>query len=78
MLFLQAIIGMYAANQIELSYKEERSPSKLSESRCFLATIVNLFLTLITFSVFVYCTIWFIAFNEGPANWFENHYFNKD
>jgi H+/Cl- antiporter ClcA len=23
----------------------------------------------------MYCSVWFIIFNKGPASWFENHYF---
>ena len=30
------------------------------------------------FAVFSYCTVWFIFYNEGPATWFENHYFVKN
>jgi len=38
----------------------------------------HLQLTLFMFSIFSYCAIWFMFYNEGPAAWFENHYFVKN
>jgi hypothetical protein len=26
----------------------------------------------------MFCAVWFLLFNDGPASWFENHYYLKD
>ena len=63
---------------IEKAHREEKSPSKLGDSKGFTLSVLHLQLTLVMFSIFTYCAIWFICFNEGPAAWFENHYFMKN
>ena len=74
-LVVQSVMGLYAAASIEAAHEEESSLAKLGDSGCFVVTIVNFQITLLTFCVFLYCTIWLLFFNSGPAAWFENHYF---
>lgn len=74
-LMVQSVMGLYAAGQIESAYEEDSSLARLGNSGCFIVTAANFQITLLTFCVFLYCTIWLLFFNSGPAIWFENHYF---
>lgn len=39
--------------------------------------ICYLKLTQIMFCIFLYSSIWFMFFNQGPASWMETMYFHK-
>lgn len=78
LLILQATAGLYTSGELELSFRLESSPESLSNSKGFYVSIAHMILTFTTFSVFIFCAIWFLFFNDGPASWFENHYYLKD
>jgi hypothetical protein len=68
-------MGLYAAGQIEAAYEQDSSLARLGGSGCFVVSVINFQITLLTFCIFLYCAIWLLFFNSGPATWFENHYF---
>lgn len=73
---IQSVMGLYAAGQIEMAYEEDCSLARLGNSSCFVVTAINFQVTLLTFCMFLFCAIWLLFFNSGPATWFENHYFS--
>lgn len=68
-------MGLYSAAQIEMAYEEDSSLQRLGNSSCFMMMAINFQVSLLTFCIFLFCTIWLIFFNQGPAAWFQNHYF---
>lgn len=74
-LAIQSVMGLYSAAQIEIAYDEDTSLQRLGDSSCFVMMAVNFQVTLLTFCGFLFCTLWLLFFNQGPAAWFQNHYF---
>ena len=73
---MQSLLGMYSSAKIEIAYEDEGSNLwRLGDSSCFLTMAINFQVSLLTFCMFLMCSIWLIFFNEGPSLWFQNHYF---
>lgn len=76
-LIVLAMIGCCTSRRLESNQQEEVRASRLGISHGQLIMVIYLMLTTIMFQVFMYATIWFTFFNEGPSSWMQNQYFTQ-
>jgi hypothetical protein len=72
-----SVVGFCSSHYIEKNQSEEVRASRQSVSHGYLFMVFYLKLTLVMFCIFLYTTIWFTFFNQGPASWMETMYFQK-
>lgn len=77
LLILLAMIGCCTSRRLESNQQEEVRASRLGVSHGQFIMVIYLMLTTSMFSIFMFATIWFTFFNEGPASWMQNQYFTQ-
>ena len=72
-----SVVGFCSSHYIEKNQSEEVRASRQSVSQGYMFMVCYLKLTIIMFCIFLYSTIWFMFFNQGPVSWMETMYFHK-
>jgi len=77
MLVLLALVGIYSSKRLSGS-KEDVSASRSKVTNGFLLMVFYMELTFLMFIIFLFATVWFTAYNNGPTAWFKSNYFAEN